>query len=349
LPGHLHQAASGLGRRSFLRLGLSTSLAGMAAWSGPARSERPRHWRIGFANLTEDPAERIEGLGFTGAEVRESFLYAARGLPVEMVFFDNSGNRDKALANAAEALRQNLDFYVQYCADEGANDQIGRRLKAAGIPILAINHAVPWAPLYGADNRLAGQIGGGALAQCARDTWPDQHLVVVILGDVTNATVGAADRTDGVAAALKEELPSVDQVRLDSFGNPGKAEGLLRRFAAEQTGTKLLVAALDDATALSAKAAVEAVSRSTDTVIVSQGCDRSVHGGFNDRKELDPQNRGSILLGSVAYFLDRYGYDVLPLAVELLGGRALPPRTATGHVLVTAANVFRIYPPIDMN
>ena len=101
--------------------------------------------------------------------------------------------------------------------------------------------------------------------------------------------------------------------------------------------------------ALSAKRAVEAVSRSTNTVIVSQGCDRSMHGGFNERKEIDPQNRGSIVLGSVAYFLDRYGYDVLPLALRLLGGGTSSPRTATQHVLVTPANVFRIYPPIDMN
>jgi ribose transport system substrate-binding protein len=349
LPGRVHHAASGVGRRSFLRLGLSTALAGMAGWSGRARSERPGRWRIGFANLTEDPAERVEGLGFTGAEVRESFLYAARGLPVEMVFFDNGGNRDKALANAAEALHQKLDFYIQYCADKGANDEIGKRLEAAGIPILAINHAVPGAPLYGANNRFAGQIAGGALAEFARDTWPDQHLVAVILGDIANTTVGAVDRTEGVAAALKSGLPSADQMRLDSSGNPGKAEGLLRRLAAEQNGTKLLVAALDDATALSAKAAVEAVSRSTDTVIVSQGCDRSMHGGFNEKKEIDPQNRGSIVLGSVAYFLDRYGYDVLPLALHFLGGGALPRRSTTQHVLVTAANVFRVYPPIDMN
>jgi hypothetical protein len=44
------------------------------------------------------------------------------------------------------------------------------------------------------------------------------------------------------------------------------------------------------------------------------GVDRSIHGGPGDRKGLDPSNRGSIVLGSVAYHTDRYGYDVLPLA-----------------------------------
>ena len=30
-------------------------------------------------------------------------------------------------------------------------------------------------------------------------------------------------------------------------------------------------------------------------------------------------------------------------------GEQVPRRWSTGHVLITAKNVFRIYPPIDMN
>jgi ribose transport system substrate-binding protein len=341
--------AAGLGRRSFFELALGAALVGLAGPSSGASSQVPRRWRIGFANITEDPVERLEGLGFTGAQVRGSFVYAARGLPVEMVFFDNDRNRDKALANAEEAVRQKLDLYIHYCADETANNEIGKRLKSAEIPIVAINYPIPGATLYTADNLLAGRLAGEALAKYALANWADEHLVAVILGDVANRSVHADLRAEGIAAALKEALPRVEQKRLDSLGNRGKAEDLLRRFAAQQASTKLLVAALDDATALSAKAAVEAVSRSSDTVIASQGCDPSVHGGSYDKKEIDPQNRGSIMVGSVAYFLDRYGYDVLPLALRLLGGEAPPPLTTTRHVLVTAANVFRVYPPMEMN
>jgi hypothetical protein len=118
----------------------------VAGWSGPAWAEGARRWRIGVANPTLDPAERLEGLGFSGAEVRASWVYAARGLPVELVFFDNDRNREKALANAAEAVRQGLDLYAQYCADEAANAEIGELMRRAGIPVLAVNHAVPGAP-----------------------------------------------------------------------------------------------------------------------------------------------------------------------------------------------------------
>ena len=77
--------------------------------------------------------------------------------------------------------------------------------------------------------------------------------------------------------------------------------------------------------------------------------DRTIHGGMNDRKEIDPANRGSIVIGSVAFYLDRLGYEVLPLAMRMLRGESLPARVTTRHTLVTAANVFIEYPPYDMN
>jgi hypothetical protein len=40
---------------------------------------------------------------------------------------------------------------------------------------------------------------------------------------------------------------------------------------------------------------------------------------------------------------------VLPLALRLLAGETLSQRTVTHHILVTAANVFREYPPFDIN
>jgi ribose transport system substrate-binding protein len=111
----------------------------------------------------------------------------------------------------------------------------------------------------------------------------------------------------------------------------------------------VLVAATDDTTALAAKSALEGAGRASDAAIASHGVDRSIHGGINDKKEIDPNNRGSIVIGSVAFYLDRYGYDVLPLALRILRGEPVPPRTATRHLLVTASNVFVEYPPYDMN
>jgi ribose transport system substrate-binding protein len=332
------------GRRSFLGLA-----AGLLALPIAASRGEERRYRIGFANLTEDPGTRIEGLGFTGADVRASFVLAGRSLPVDMVFYDNDRNREKTLANADDAIARKLDLYIQYCDDAGANAEIGRRMKSAGIPVLAVTYPVPGAPLYGPDNALAGRLAGEALAQFANTTWPGRPAAIALVGDLANSGDHVPERVEAIAAALKEKLPATAQTRLDSNGNPAQAEAQLRRFAAAQASSKLLIAALDDTTAMMAKVAVEAVGRFLDTAIVSQGCDRSVHGGSNDKKEIDPNNRGSILIGSVAYLLDRYGYDLLPLALKMVKGETVPPFSATRHMLVTGSTVFLIYPPIDMN
>jgi hypothetical protein len=128
-----------------------------------------------------------------------------------------------------------------------------------------------------------------------------------------------------------------------------RADALLAKYLQTQRGHRLLIATLDDLAAVYAKNAIEMNRRQSDCVIVSQGLDHNIHGSVSEKKEIDPHNRGSVVLGSVAYFIDRYGYDVLPLALRLLASEMLAPRTVTQHKLVTAANVFREYPPFDMN
>lgn len=331
-------------RRPLLRL---AALAVLAA-SGRAVAQQ-RRFAIGFANLTDDPGARVEGLGFTGEDVRSSFVLGGRGLPIDLVLYDNARDPAKAVANADDAVRRKLDLYIQYFDDAAANDQIARKLDAARIPVVAVGFPVGKAPLYSADNREAGRIAGEALGKFAQTTWRGRLVAAAILGSTKDPAKAVQDRIVGITEGLRRHLPDVAPVQLDSAGNFPEAQAQLRRFLAKETGAMALVATLDDMTALAAKLAAESAGRVPDTVIVSQGCDPSIHGGTTANKAIDPSNRSSIVLGSVAYFLDRYGSEVLPLALKMLQGEAVPPRSQTHHVLVTAKNVFKIYPPIDIN
>jgi ribose transport system substrate-binding protein len=320
-----------------------------AAASARAASAEDRRFRVAFANLNEDPGASIEGLSFRGAEIRRSFELASRSLPLDMIYYDNGGDAGKALANAADAVSRKVDLLIEYNSDAEANVEIGRQLKAAGIPVLALNHPIPGAPLYAADDLAAGRIAGQTLGQFAKENWPDQTAVAVILGDVADPGASVAARVQGVTEGLRQEMPNVPPTLLDSAGHPVRAEGVLTKFLGTQARRKVLVATLDDASALAAKSAIETAGRASDCVIVSQGASRAVHGGAGEKKEIDPANRGSIVLGSVAYYLDRYGYAVLPIAMRMLRGEQVPAQTLTSHVLISAKNVFREYPPFDMN
>ena len=316
---------------------------------GAAGAGEQRRFRVAFANLNDDPSARIEGLGFSGAEVRRSFELASRTLPLDMIYYDNAGDGEAALANAYDAVGRKVALFIEYNADTAANAEIAGKLKAAAIPVLAVNYPVPGAPLYAADNTVAGRIAGNALGEFAKQNWADQAVVSVIAGDFGDPAAYLSQRVQGIVDGLHKDLPDINLTRLDTSGNPVRVDGLLSKFLASHTRTKVLVATLDDPTALVAKGAIERAGRIGDCIIVSQGLDHSVHGGANEKREIDPNNRGSLILGSVAYYVDRYGYEVLPLAMKMLRGEQIPERTTTRHVLVSAANVFTEYPPYDMN
>lgn len=334
------------GRRCASALVVVVLFAAVLAGSAAAQGRR---WTVAFANLTEEPGTTLDGTGFTGAQVRESFTLAARSFPIDVVFYDNRRDERTALANVEDAVARKVDLYVQYCADSGTNATAARRLSAAGIPVLAVNYAVPGAPLYAADNIAAGRIAGEALGAFAVRTWRGQPTAVAVLGALSDGARHGPERSRGLAEGFTRTLPGVGLASLDTQGNLAQVAPLLGKFLAAHPRRKVLVAALDDATALAAKGVIEAAGRSPDAAIVSHGADRSVRGGSTEKKEIHPDNRGSILIGSVGFYLDRYGYEILPLALRILRGESVPPRTVTRHLLITPANVFAEYPPYDMN
>ena len=73
-----------LGRRPFL--------AGLLACGLSAARAETKRFRIALSNLDETPGVTLEGLGFTGSEVRSSFQLAARTLSVDMSYYDNAGD-----------------------------------------------------------------------------------------------------------------------------------------------------------------------------------------------------------------------------------------------------------------
>ena len=60
------------------------------------------------------------------------------------------------------------------------------------------------------------------------------------------------------------------------------------------------------------------------------------------REEL--RRRGTRLIGTVAYFPERYGDELVPLALGLIAGKPTPPAVFVRHQLLTAANGDTFYP-----
>ena len=136
-----------------------------------------RRYVIAFANDTEEPGVTLEGTGFTGREIRESMVLAARRYPVDLLFYDNRRDAARTVANAEDAAARKVDVYVLYARDQRAAAAAADRLRATGIPLLTVNVALPGVPEYAVDNRAAGRIAGTALADFGLRTWRDQKIV----------------------------------------------------------------------------------------------------------------------------------------------------------------------------
>jgi len=74
---------------------------------------------------------------------------------------------------------------------------------------------------------------------------------------------------------------------------------------------------------------------------------RSFSAGAGSRRDIHAERLRrprSPLIGSVAYFPERYGDEILRLASALLAKQEIPPAVFTRHELITRENVDRIYP-----
>jgi len=60
------------------------------------------------------------------------------------------------------------------------------------------------------------------------------------------------------------------------------------------------------------------------------------------RNEL--RRSGTRLIGSVAYFPERYGDELIPLALGILKKKPEPPAVFVKHQLITPKNVGLVYP-----
>jgi len=130
---------------------------------------------------------------------------------------------------------------IEYNADPDANAEIGRRLAAADIPALALVDPLPGAPLYGPDNRTAGRIAGQALGAFARETWPDEQILGVLIGDLAEPSPAISDRVQGITEGVHASLPTLKLASLDTGGQSVRADALLAKFLQTHVAGSLVV------------------------------------------------------------------------------------------------------------
>jgi len=284
-------------------------------------------FRIGYAG--QDRSASFSRL------VLDGLVRACQKAQFELIVAANNHNLKAALRNTEQLIRDHVDLAVVY---EGAAPEVAAKFQNAGIPLLAIDIPYPGATFYGADNHLAGLLGGRCLGHYASHQWQGAVSDILLLEILRSGPV-IRTRVDGIMNGIKEFFPTASKcrvVRLDAQGEFGPALECVRKYLRDNPPRRVLVGGANDSSALGALRAFQECGRSDYCAVVGMG------GEPESRAEM--RESGTRLIGSVAFFPERYGEAIVRIATDVLLGKSTTPATFSAHQLVTPENVNRLYP-----
>jgi ribose transport system substrate-binding protein len=271
-------------------------------------------------------------------EVTASLERAAQAEGIELISLDNRYSAKIAQRNADLLVREKVDLAIEFQTDETVAPIVAAKYREAGIPMIAIDIPHPGATYYGANNYEAGLIGGRYLGRWVKEHWHSE-LDEIILLELPRAGNLPQMRLTGMLVAINLVLPTAKNCRithLDGDGDLGPSFEIVRKYIRGSRSRRLVVGAINDVSAIGALRAFQEAGRAEACAIMGQNA--SPEG----RAELrEPNTR---LVGSVAFFPERYGPDLIKVSLDILNKRPVPPAVFVEHKLVTPTTVEHYYP-----
>lgn len=273
--------------------------------------------------------------------VMQSVKNAAAREHVHLITVNNRYSAREALRNADLLIKERVDLVLEYQTYERVAPVIASKFLEANTPVIAIEIPHPGATYFGANNYKAGLIGGKALGRWAREHW-DGKVEQIVLLELPIAGSLLELRITGLVDGLRAELPSSANVPIAHLNGRGDFEQVLeiiRQYLRRAPARRTLIGTVNDICALAALRAYEELGASDKCAVVGQNAIRET------RNEL--RRPGTRLIGTVAYFPERYGDEIIPLAIGILQKRSVPTTVFVKHQLITPRNVDLIYPLDD--
>jgi ribose transport system substrate-binding protein len=336
LPLKEVEARSGLTKTKAFRLLYTLERCGMVEKIGSnlyrtcVRPVKHRLYRLGYGSLGDDYQ--------FSRDVSASLQRAADAEGIELISADNRYNTRTALRNTDLFVREKVDLAIEYQIGEEVAPIVAAKYREANIPMIAIDIPHPGATYYGANNYEAGLIGGKYLGRWAKEMWQSEVDEIILL-ELRRAGNLPQMRLTGTLMGINLVLPSTKSCHvtyLDGDGELASSLAAVRRHLRFSHARKILVGANNDLSALGALRAFQEAGRTECCAIMGQNA--SPEG----RQELRQPN--TRLVGSVAYFPEHYGENVIRVSLDILSGRPVPPAVFVEHKLVTPSTIDHYYP-----
>ena len=292
------------------------------------------HYRIGFANLSEQIPFAVD--------VRRGLERAAHDAGiVDLIVADNQLDAERALGVADRLLAQRLDLLIEYQVDTRAGELIMTKCRDAGVPVIAVDIPMLGATFFGVDNYRAGYMAGAALGNWVREHWQGELDRLIVLDEPRTGPFAATrlrSQQEGLQSIIGP-LPEDRILHLDCGNTAETTEVRLRTVFLDRVMTgahRIAAISINDDAAIGAIAAARGMGRADDFIVVGQGADRRAR-----EEMLRPDSR---LVGSTSYEPERYGEQLIPLALSILRREPVPPAVYVNHYFITAQNLSEFYP-----
>ena len=287
-------------------------------------------YKIGYANWNDENSISII--------VRDSIVDACKFYGVELMVFDNKQDANQAMANCDTAIQAGVDYYLNFNQDESINAAIATKLEEAGIPMISIQTRARDGvdPEYRIDNPNFGILGGDMLVEEAANRWPGETPKLFVAGHPESGA-NFIQRAEGCKETVSAAMPDAEITEISTDGDPEVTRQRTADFLTANPEGRIMMWCHIDQNTMGMLAAVKAAGREDDVIIASCGANPVV---FEELKKDD-----SPILGTVAQFSERFGWDLLPMVLdELYDGTKPPMLTMPPMAMITKENLSTYYP-----
>ena len=265
--------------------------------------------------------------------VSDGIKEEADRLGVNLIFCDSEIDAAKALACAQDFEVRGAQGVLNFQVFQESSPEI---CAAHGdVPVIAIDIIQPpcQTAFMGANNRLAGQLGGRAMGKFISDNFDCDYTAYVSL-ESTAAGAANRDRMGGYREGFEEFCPILNERVQDGADRTDPALEQMTNLLTALPGDRIVVVAINEDGILGAIGAGNTLGRQDDMYYSGQGTDPSIWCEIKNNDNY---------VASVAYFPEDYGKILIPSILNAVAGRSLPGQLFIDHRVVTRYNIDDIY------
>jgi ribose transport system substrate-binding protein len=280
--------------------------------------------KFGFANLSKHIHLAVE--------IQASLEKAATAAGVNLVVWDNDRNAETAIRNAEQMVAEKVDLAIEFQLFEQVAPVISDIFARAGIPLISLVNPHHGTVYFGVNNYRAGLSAGLALADYTINNWRSKIDALVLL-ESPLAGRTTHSRSIGVIKGIEERLGKLPENiihHLDGGGDKAISKAALTNFLkTTRPSSQILVAGINDESALGAVEAVNTMKGSRQIAIVAFGGSSDILDVIKDPK--------SPCIGVVSFHAERYGLELFNFALPIVQGRSAPTGQYVPHKFISRA------------